>query len=454
MRELTYRYLAPSTVTGTADGAAMLLATAGGRSANPAFFSGFAEQPTLTARAILTVAEVARTRYFDPGAASRSRDPVVTSNLDVLRFEALSACNGVYARFDLDAAAVDGTFLTWGTTNVDLNNPMRTALAGIADAEPLRLSVGRDALTVDTMDATVVERRVPLPDRWVRGFAEVSLAAARMRLVRDVPAGSARRILRELPRLRAKRPGWVTWTPRGARLTSTPHDEAVFLAGPERLGSIGRLIPLLQGLRVYAPPPAHRVGVGGRASSQRAAQPSAWELVFDGARLVLVLSPEVYRGFSGEGGILMALAHSDRDVLATAAALLHGQSRIDPGDLAGALAVDRGTARSLVHALGGAGRVGFDLASGGFFHRDLPFAREALDELQPRLLDARGLLADGAVTLDGASATVRSGDARYLVRLAADVSRCTCPWFAKHRGERGPCKHVIAAELARAEVHQ
>ncbi len=453
MREVTYRYVAPSTVSGTADERAVMLATAGGRSANPAFFSGFAEQPTLTARALLTIAEVARTRYFDPGAASRSRDPVVTSNMDVLRFESLSACNGVYARFDLEADAVDGTFLNWGTTNVDLNNPMRTALAGITDAEPLRLTVGRDELTVDTLDGTVVERRVPLPDRWVRGFAEVTVAAGAMMPIRAVAAGPARRILRELPRLRAKRPGWVTWTPQGARLTSTPHDTAVFLAGPQRLGSVGRLIPLVQGLRLYAPPPAHRAGVGGRASSQRAAQPSAWELVFDGARLVLVLSPEVYRGFSGEGGILTALAHTDPDDLAAAARLLHGQSMIDPAPLADELSVDPSTAWSVFHALGGAGRVGFDLASGGFFHRDLPFERRALDELQPRLGDARELVAAGAVTFDGASASVRSGDTRYLVRRDADVSRCTCPWFAKHRGERGPCKHVIAADLARAEVH-
>jgi hypothetical protein len=268
MRELTYRYLASSTVVGVPRDHAVLLATAGGRSANPAFFSGFSHQPALTARAILTVAEVARTRYFDPGAANRSRDPVVTSNMDVLRFESLSACNGVYARFDLDREALDGTFLSWGTTNVDLNSQMRNALAGIADAEPLRLTVGSDELTVDTLDGTVVERRVPLPDRWVRGFAEVSVAAGGMLLLHDVSAGPARRILRELPRLRAKRPGWVTWTSRGARLTSAPDDEAVHVAGPNRLGSVRRLIPCYGGsVCMRRRPPIVQVSEGERARS-------------------------------------------------------------------------------------------------------------------------------------------------------------------------------------------
>jgi len=42
---------------------------------------------------------------------------------------------------------------------------------------------------------------------------------------------------------------------------------------------------------------------------------------------------------------------------------------------------------------------------------------------------------------------VHSGKTRYRVRLLEDGARCTCPWFAKHRGARGPCKHVLAAQL-------
>ncbi len=452
MTDLTYRYLAPSTVIDTEGGPAVLLSTAGGRSANPSFFSGFAERPTLTAQAILAVAEVARTRYFDPGWRSKARDPVVTSNLDVLRFESFSACNGVYARFDLEAAAIDGSFSDWGTTNVDVNNPMRTALARIGGGHPLRLSVGPEQLRVETLEGAAVERKVPLPDRWVRGFAEVSVAGSDMLQVRDFPVGPARRILRELPRQRAKGTAWVTWTGRGARLTSTPGDEAVCLAGPERLRSIARLVPQVQGLRVYAPPPARRLGVGGRTGTRRAAQPSAWELRFEGARLVLMLSPEVYRGFSGEGGILSALAGTDAHQLTAAAEVLHGQSGIDPEQMAERLGIDRNSAWSVVRALGGAGRVGFDLSAGAFFHRDLPFDRAALEALQPRLVDARELIAGGAVSREGDDFFVHSGDARYRIRFDEEGTRCTCPWFARHRGERGPCKHVIAAELVRAGV--
>jgi len=69
--------------------------------------------------------------------------------------------------------------------------------------------------------------------------------------------------------------------------------------------------------------------------------------------------------------------------------------------------------------------------------------------MHPRLLGARELVEQGAVRLEGDTATVRSGDADYVVRIEDGVARCTCPWFARHRGERGPCKHVLAVEHAR-----
>jgi predicted nucleic acid-binding Zn finger protein len=74
-----------------------------------------------------------------------------------------------------------------------------------------------------------------------------------------------------------------------------------------------------------------------------------------------------------------------------------------------------------------------------------------LDKMHPRLLAARKLADEGAVRLEdgGESASVRSGDAEYRVRFEDGVARCTCAWFARHRGERGPCKHVLAVEHVR-----
>ena len=43
------------------------------------------------------------------------------------------------------------------------------------------------------------------------------------------------------------------------------------------------------------------------------------------------------------------------------------------------------------------------------------------------------------------------GDHGHRVRFDGDAAAaCTCSWWARYRGARGKCKHVLAAELARA----
>jgi hypothetical protein len=204
-----------------------------------------------------------------------------------------------------------------------------------------------------------------------------------------------------------------------------------------------RLLPFARGLRVYGPPPD---------GPERGAEPSGWELVLDGARLCFCVSPEVYRGFSGEGGVLGDLAGADDEVVDAVADDLHGEPEIDTAATADRIGVPRARVQQALGALGAAGRVGYDLAAGAFFHRELPYDRASLEKMNPRLLGAQKLVEEGAVRLEGDSALVRSGDIEYLVRFGPEGARCTCPWFAKHRGERGPCKHVLAAEHARRLV--
>jgi predicted nucleic acid-binding Zn finger protein len=37
----------------------------------------------------------------------------------------------------------------------------------------------------------------------------------------------------------------------------------------------------------------------------------------------------------------------------------------------------------------------------------------------------------------------------HRVVLAAGGDRCSCPWFNRTGGAAGPCKHVLAAQMAR-----
>ncbi|AEW98110.1 MULTISPECIES: SWIM zinc finger family protein [Streptomycetaceae] len=445
----TYTYLRPSAVRSTADGRSIGLETSGGatlagREAHPSFFRGFLTYPQVTAAGLLCVADVAAARYYQLQLDSW-RDPVVTGNGDRLRFESFSACCGVYARLDVLGDALDGDDIGHGTTNVDVNIPLRDALTRVGASDPLRLEVGPDEMTVTTFEGPVVEKKVPLPERWLRGFAETQVIASGFDLRAELPAAEAVRFLRALPRPGATRGAskgarWVVPAGRSLRATTRPVPGAVCLPGPERLTALSRVLRHATGLRIHGP--AVTAGSGPVAS--------AWEIGLPGMRLTLTLSPDTSRGFSGEGGVLDALAADesaeDADLVSV---LLAWDPAVDIADLATQSGLTPQRVRAALTRLGTAGRIGYDTAEAAYFHRELPYDTGRAERDNPRLRAAHALVDAGAVRLDGETATVTVEDHSHRVRSAEGRLTCTCRWWAEYRGGRGPCKHALAVRIAR-----
>jgi hypothetical protein len=442
---LGYRYAAPSVLSRNQ----LSLATSGGITdaglvAHPHFFTGFLAEPAPAAQALLATAAIARAQYHVAASiiAALVRDPVVTSNTDRLRFESFSACCGVHARLDLPPRALEAAPVTSGTTNVDFNPPMRAALAGaVGTAGQILLKVGDEEVTAVTEQASVTERRVELPARWVKGFGEVSALHARMGLIAELTGPDAQRFIASLPRT-AGGPLWAVPAGRTLALAGSPRPGAACLAGPERLGELRPLLRFTKNLRVYA-----AAADGGGAALPAA---SAWELTLGdaGARFTLTLSPQMYRGFSGEGALLGALAapRTSADDAALISLLLGWGPVIDLSDLTASAGLSTERTVAALAALASSGKVGYDLADGAYFHRELPLGAD-VERVHPRLADASELVATGQVTLTQGGAM--SGDHR--VRFGHDGAAgdtCTCPWWGKHRGTRGPCKHVLAARIA------
>jgi hypothetical protein len=431
-----YRYLRPSDIRS----GLVALQTSGGTAlrrpaANPLFFTGFVTPAAVVAAGLCSVAKVAATRYLRP-VPGGYRDPVVTCSGDRLRFESFSGCGGVYARLDVLSEALDGEVHDLGTTNVDVGEPLRRMLARVGGRDPLRLTVGPDELTVTTLDGVAVESKVDLPQRWLRGFAELQVITAGFEPRVEVPAAEATRFLRSLSSAaRARGAGWVVPSGRSLRLSSRPVPGAVCLAGPQRLDGLLPLLPYAKAVRMYGP----------AVTTNSMPCASAWELQLAGMRMVVVLSPELGRGFSGEGAVLDFLAGDqvaqDAELLG---ALLAFEPRVDLDLLAERSGLSRDRVRSAVVQLGVSGRVGYDLAEAAYFHRELPYDGALAEQFNPRLRDARALVSAGAVAVDGASARVNG----HQVRFTANGPSCTCRWWAEYRGSRGKCKHVLAAELA------
>lgn len=230
---------------------------------------------------------------------------------------------------------------------------------------------------------------------------------------------------------------WLQPTPTGLRQASKPAAGGVSLAGSARLSAIKRLQHLVQRVQVYGPD----LDVGSLVAV------SAWEFFLPGARLLLMLSPQPYRGFSGEGSVLPALTQASGEDAGTVSALLAWEAAIDPA----ALVKETGFSAERVHRalqyLSTSGHVGFDLHEQSHFHRQLPLVDARLDKNYPRLVAARALVEAGAVTTDNAFLKVASGDHFHWVGFTHGSPRCTCEFWAKYAGSRGPCKHVLAAQL-------
>ena len=93
---------------------------------------------------------------------------------------------------------------------------------------------------------------------------------------------------------------WVVPAGNSLRLSQRESVGALRVAGIERLRLLDDLAPLADGLTIFA---------------ESRGDASEWRLRFGALSFCLTLSAEVWRGFSGEGQVLAALAATERDRL-------------------------------------------------------------------------------------------------------------------------------------------
>jgi hypothetical protein len=437
--DYTYQYAFPSGLEPANDrGPTLSLATCNLDHSQPYFFDGRVRSPRVMGDMLVTLSEVVRTNFFLPRPILL--DPVLTSNEELLRLEGFSGCCGVYARVDLPAEFFDGNCRGRGTTNVDFNTPMRNALKRLRDQDDIKFSVGKDEVVLAKGNEKTIEKKVKLPVRWIKGFSEVQAYQPRLSLTMETSAAEALRFVRSLPKsAKPKMPSYVVSAARSIRLSQRPSKGAVRILGTHRVKVIETLLARAKSLRIWADTDSGT---------------SAWEVRFAVGSFFLMISPEVERGFSGEGQVLAELAAPPSDlVLANVRARLKWQSQIDTGGISGELGLSAKEVASALSVLGTRGLAGFDVTSGRYFHRELPFDLDRVEEMQPRLKSARKLVEAGEIRVVATETAsdiiyeVPGTDTTHRVKLTEDQDGCTCPWFSKHLGQRGPCKHILAARL-------
>ena len=293
-------------------------------------------------------------------------------------------------------------------------------------------------MRASSLAGTHIERKVALPDRWVRGFAEVPALSSSAKPIARLAGPAIGRFLGGLPRVAPPGPT-LHLLPAGGNLRSSRArlPGAIPLAGTARLRGCDRIARHASTLTVYT----------------TASGTTAWVFDVDGGRFTVLLSPDPFRGFSGEGSLLTLLTHPDAE--------RHGRRlldalgwtpTVDPAQLArdtglGGHDVDAGLAW-----LAASGRLGYDIVEGAYFHRELPVDSEKVVRRNPRLIAARKLADDDGVLRRQDGWAVRGSYGAWYSIADAVPLRCECTWEREHAGSRGPCKHILAVVLLSASA--
>lgn len=405
----------------------------------PCFFWGKLVNSYLVAKCLSTLAKVVQSRFaISWQELAAMRDPIVTAGNDKMRFEAFSSCNGVYARLDILPDGLDGEFLSSGTTNVDFNEPMINALNSISRQEDVFLSVGQKELILERQGEQVIERKVSLPTRWIKGLTNVQLYLAEMEEVFRLNKLQTIQLFQSLPKGAVKADYYLISRANKFIFSPAKIDGGVTIGGIHRIRLLEGLLPFIDGMTVYSTPDG---------------QSTTFMLLLGDLRFLFSLSSDVQRGFSGEGKVLDNLVDDlPLDWIRGANSLFKANDEFNPTLFSMKHNLPINTTENLCANLSSIGLLGYDLESRQHFYRRLPFKIERILSLNPRLKNARKLLENNDTeilvnTTQQIKAKVKGTDVWHTVLIEGEKQRCTCNWFTDHQGQRGSCKHILSVKM-------
>ncbi|SHG32167.1 SWIM zinc finger family protein [Flavobacterium johnsoniae] len=402
----------------------------------PCFFWGSLTDPYVTAKCWSTIAKVVRSS-FGPIPPSL-RDPIVSAGSERLRFEGFSSCNGVYVRLDMKPEAVDGEFIANGTTNVDFNDPMLNALNAIQKNEKVTLAVGQQDVQVITSKAKVVEKKVTLPMRWIKGLTSVQLYLADMDLKFELNKIQTIQLFQSLPKGNVKGDFFITKRAGKFMFSTLATADSVRIGGVQRLRLLEGILAIVDKIFIYE-------------SDDK--QTCAVVCEFGKMQLLMAFSPDSYRGFSGEGNVLETMTENlPIEWVYGLNSLLKSNEMFDPTMLSIENDIDFGTMDNLTSNLSSMGLLGYDLSEKAHFYRRLPFKTERILSLNPRLKNAKKLIDNEEVEIverkaDYIEAKVKGSGVVHKVIIDNTSQKCTCDWFTAYQGKRGICKHILAVKM-------
>ena len=393
-------------------------------------------------------------------------DPVVSVQHDATFFEAFSIDESIYGRVKLPHSAVESESIPIiGTTNIDFGLGMEQEFSRIRSYRPLNLTVGSTAVEFKTDIASAIEKKIDLPDTWVRGLVEVQAALVFAPIKICLNPLILADIIAELEKEREK------LGPRSLKFTLSPGkpirielepwgktfvDPGNLFGGSEeaeiRVWGRRRLAVLKDVLAGAESLDIQLVGSG---------MPSFWTVIQDGIELTVGLSGWTNLDWASRARFssMIPTGSVSEQIVARAAAILKTKAQLSPQNLSDQTELSIALCRSALQKLCLAGKAMFDASDGTYRWREL-FADFDLSKLPDLGLEERKgveLHAAGLVKIknyrkvwaDGRRCISATVDHRET-KLETDVdgrvlyAECSCPNFRHNKLKQGPCRHLVA----------
>jgi hypothetical protein len=421
-------------------------------------------------------------------------DPVVTVHPDRLFFEAFSQDAGAYAAVQVERDFFEtDREVVCGTTNVDFTNWLHQSLGELRSSRQTWLTIEAAGIGITTGGhGTHFERKVELPEEWVRGLLRVqeamTIPGTRV-AVRAIDLLKAIRFIRiAKARLSPRALRWEFEPDQPPCMVLEPWEEKIVCAssthsyaerrvvrtwGRSRLSLLEPLLPYADAVDVY---------LKGRAL------PSFYMVHLPGIRFLLGLSGWTRQSWSDDAAFELLTRRDGRDLtlIEPTLAYLREAKIASVDELACAVECDWETSRRLLVRLARQGQVMHDLERRRYRHRELfvgPIDEEKL--FPPDVRRTRGLeyvsrrqvqvtdsapretrklkvlpTPEGKITRevvfrDWVVTGLVGGQATVEIVLNDEgkviFGKCGCDFFRTNILNQGPCEHMVALLEASAE---
>ncbi|MDX2306541.1 MAG: SWIM zinc finger family protein [Microscillaceae bacterium] len=397
-------------------------------------------------------------------------DPVISVHPDAVIFEAFSLDESSYGRVSVPADLLE-TFgeVQFGTTNIDFSQALADEIYRVRSYRPAWLKVAFEKVELSTAIGSNVEKKIDLPESWVRGFLQVQSAATLEGIDLELDTQTVADVLSELERKKEK------VSPRSIRfllkkdknikiildpwnieiidshIYQGDQEGEIRLWGRRRLFVLKDLLPYSE--KVYV----KLLGTG---------MPSYWTIEMDGHRFDLGLSGWTDNDWAKKGNFdLLASSGNKKNIdMNRVEHILQQKLATSPQEVAEILKVERSAATFALQELAKNGQAMYDHLKGTYRWRQLLKQDIKITETEDdeRLKYAVGLVKDNHVEILSTQVLENQHKEFQLAVQAKDLFKptvqldldgrikfadCSCSFHRRNQLRQGPCPHIMASVI-------